>query len=105
MSCSRSLIRPLAHARGSDPSHDRKGVDGRKRTRQVIAMRILLILAVMAYPLVAAEPYRDPKLPLEQRVDDLVGRLTTNGLKESERYRWLPVRDQWTALYHRLAGR
>lgn len=36
---------------------------------------------------------------------DLVARLTTNGLKESERYRWLPVRDQWVAVYHRLAGR
>lgn len=36
----------------------------------------LLILAGMAQALVAADPYRDPKLPLEQRVDDLVGRLT-----------------------------
>jgi beta-glucosidase len=37
---------------------------------------ILLILAGMARVLVAAEPYRDPKAPLEQRVDDLVSRLT-----------------------------
>jgi beta-glucosidase len=36
----------------------------------------LLILAGMAQPLVAADPYRDPKAPLEQRVDDLVSRLT-----------------------------
>jgi beta-glucosidase len=42
-------------------------------------MRIVstfLILAGMAQALVAAEPYRDPKVPLEQRVDDLVSRLT-----------------------------
>ena len=36
----------------------------------------LVILAGMAQALVAAEPFRDPKLPLEQRVDDLVFRLT-----------------------------
>jgi beta-glucosidase len=36
----------------------------------------LVILAGMAQALVAAEPFRDPKLPLEQRVDDLVSRLT-----------------------------
>src|ERR1039458_9008199 len=36
----------------------------------------LLILAGMAQPLVAADPYRDPKAPLEQRVDDLVSQLT-----------------------------
>lgn len=30
----------------------------------------------MARPLAAAEPFRDPGLPLEQRVDDLVSRLT-----------------------------
>ena len=36
----------------------------------------LVILAGMAQALAAAEPFRDPKLPLEQRVDDLVSRLT-----------------------------
>ena len=36
----------------------------------------LLILAGMAQSLVAADPYRDPKVPLQQRVDDLVSRLT-----------------------------
>ena len=36
----------------------------------------LLILAGMAHALVAADPFRDPKVPLEQRVDDLVSRLT-----------------------------
>lgn len=36
----------------------------------------LVILAGMAQVLVATEPFRDPKLPLEQRVDDLVSRLT-----------------------------
>ena len=36
----------------------------------------LVILAGMAQALVAAEPFRDPKLPIEQRVDDLVSRLT-----------------------------
>jgi beta-glucosidase len=36
----------------------------------------LLILAVMAQALAAADPYRDPKLALELRVDDLVSRLT-----------------------------
>jgi beta-glucosidase len=32
--------------------------------------------ASMARPLAAAEPFRDPNLPLERRVDDLVSRLT-----------------------------
>ena len=44
-----------------------------------VVMRIastLVILAGMAQALVAAEPFRDPKLPIEQRVDDLVSRLT-----------------------------
>src|SRR5664280_3785996 len=36
----------------------------------------LLILAGMAHALLAADPYRDPNLPLERRVDDLVSRLT-----------------------------
>src|ERR1017187_10706305 len=36
----------------------------------------LLMLAGMGQALVAAEPYRDPKATLEQRVDDLVSRLT-----------------------------
>ena len=45
-------------------------------SRPVTVMKTFVILAVMAQALVAAEPYRDPKLPLEQRVDDLVGRLS-----------------------------
>ena len=36
----------------------------------------LLLAAGMALPLAAAEPFRDPNLPLERRVDDLVSRLT-----------------------------
>ena len=36
----------------------------------------LLLAAGMAQALAAAEPFRDPNLPLEQRVDDLVSRLT-----------------------------
>src|ERR1022692_3068517 len=36
----------------------------------------LLMAASMARPLAAAEPFRDPNLPLERRVDDLVSRLT-----------------------------
>jgi len=35
-----------------------------------------LLAAGMAQPLAAAEPFRDPNLPLEQRVDDLISRLT-----------------------------
>jgi len=36
----------------------------------------LLLGAGMARTLAAAEPFRDPNLPLEQRVDDLISRLT-----------------------------
>jgi len=36
----------------------------------------LLLGAGMAQTLAAAEPFRDPNLPLERRVDDLVSRLT-----------------------------
>ena len=36
----------------------------------------LLMAAAMAPPLTAVEPFRDPNLPLERRVDDLVSRLT-----------------------------
>ena len=36
----------------------------------------LLLAAGMAQALAAAEPFRDPNLPLERRVDDLVSRLT-----------------------------
>ena len=36
----------------------------------------LLLAAGMAQTLAAAEPFRDPNLPLERRVDDLVSRLT-----------------------------
>ena len=36
----------------------------------------LLLAAGMAHALAAAEPFRDPNLPLERRVDDLVSRLT-----------------------------
>ena len=36
----------------------------------------LLLAAGMAQALAAAEPFRDPTLPLERRVDDLVSRLT-----------------------------
>ena len=36
----------------------------------------LLLAAGIAQTLTAAEPFRDPSLPLEQRVDDLVSRLT-----------------------------
>lgn len=35
-----------------------------------------LLGVAMAQTYTAAEPFRDPKLPLEQRVDDLVSRLT-----------------------------
>ena len=36
----------------------------------------LLLAAGMAQALAAAEPFRDPALPLERRVDDLVSRLS-----------------------------
>jgi beta-glucosidase len=36
----------------------------------------LLLAAGMAQPLAAAEPFRDPNVPLERRVDDLISRLT-----------------------------
>jgi beta-glucosidase len=36
----------------------------------------MLLAAGLAQALAAAEPFRDPNLPLEQRVDDLVSRLT-----------------------------
>ena len=36
----------------------------------------LLLGAGMAQTLAAAEPFRDPNLPLERRVDDLISRLT-----------------------------
>ena len=39
------------------------------------ALTLLLILAGAANVL-AADPFRDPNLPLERRVDDLVSRLT-----------------------------
>jgi beta-glucosidase len=57
----------------------RHNIRSESRYENRINMRIastLVILAGMAQALVAAEPFRDPKLPLEQRVDDLVSRLT-----------------------------
>jgi len=46
----------------------------RLRPRSVILP--LLLTVATAHPLTAAEPFRDPSLPLERRVDDLVSRLT-----------------------------
>jgi beta-glucosidase len=40
------------------------------------AVRLLLLAAGLAQTLGAADPFRDPNLPLERRVDDLVSRLT-----------------------------
>jgi beta-glucosidase len=40
-----------------------------------VVLPILLAAGAMQ-PLIAAEPFRDPALPLEQRIDDLVSRLT-----------------------------
>ena len=46
------------------------------RPRPLTIVLPLLLAAGMAQALAAAEPFRDPNLPLEQRVDDLVSRLT-----------------------------
>src|ERR1039457_7238796 len=45
------------------------------RPRPLTIVLPLLLAAGMAQALAAAEPFRDPNLPLEQRVDDLVSRL------------------------------
>lgn len=44
--------------------------------RPVTVVFPLLLAAGMAQALATAEPFRDPNLPLERRVDDLVSRLT-----------------------------
>jgi beta-glucosidase len=44
--------------------------------KRVVVMKVLLLLAGMAQVLMAAEPFRDPKLPLEERVNNLVSLLT-----------------------------
>src|ERR1019366_2102282 len=46
------------------------------RPRPLTIVLPLLLAAGMAQALAAAEPFHDPNLPLEQRVDDLVSRLT-----------------------------
>ena len=46
------------------------------RPRPLTVVLPLLLAAGMAQVLAAAEPFRDPNLPLERRVDDLVSRLT-----------------------------
>ena len=46
------------------------------RMRHGSAVLSILLAAVLAGTLAAAEPFRDPTLPLERRVDDLVSRLT-----------------------------
>ncbi|MGA2186077.1 MAG: glycoside hydrolase family 3 C-terminal domain-containing protein [Bryobacteraceae bacterium] len=47
----------------------------RLRPRAVV-LPLLVVVVGMAEALAAAEPFRDPNLPLDQRVDDLVSRLT-----------------------------
>ena len=46
------------------------------RPQLLVAVAPLFLAAGMAWTLAAAEPFRDPNLPLERRVDDLVSRLT-----------------------------
>jgi beta-glucosidase len=46
------------------------------RPQPLVVVLPLLVAAGMAQALAAAEPFRDPNLPLERRVDDLVSRLT-----------------------------
>jgi len=46
------------------------------RPRPMTVVLPLLLAAGMAQAVAAAEPFRDPNLPLERRVDDLVSRLT-----------------------------
>jgi len=46
------------------------------RPRPLTIVLPLLLAAGMAQALAAAEPFRDPNLPLERRVDDLISRLT-----------------------------
>src|ERR1039458_1110728 len=45
-------------------------------SERVVVMKVLLLLAGMAQVLMAAEPFRDAKLPLEERVNNLVSLLT-----------------------------
>ena len=46
------------------------------RPRLLVVVLPFLLAAGMARTLAAAERFRDPNLPLEKRVDDLVSRLT-----------------------------
>ena len=36
--------------------------------------------------------------------EDLVETLTANGLAETKRYGWQPIRDQWSARYRELVS-
>jgi hypothetical protein len=49
----------------------------------------------MAQALAAAEPFRDPSLPLERRVDDLISRLSLDELKASDLTYWEAARQSF----------